>query len=86
MSPISIAVAVLATLAASAAVLVGSAWLLVRAARGRVENEWRALDRERQREIGAVMRGRLRAARLAHPRAVPRRDRVVLEIERRARR
>ncbi len=45
MSPIAIITAVLATLAASAAVLVGSAWLLVRAARARIEEQDRIAAR-----------------------------------------
>jgi len=44
-SPISIAVAVLATVAASAGVLVVAAWLLVRAARARIADQDRIAAR-----------------------------------------
>jgi len=90
-SPIAVLAAVLATMIASGAALSVAQWLLVRAARERaleeVARDWRHLDRERQRAIGALMRGRLRAARLAHPRVAPgRSQRVAVEAERHARR
>ena len=91
MSPIAVLAAVLATMIASGAALSVAHWLLVRAAEQRaldaLARDWRHLDRERQRAIGALMRGRLRAARLAHPRVTPRRsERVAVEAERHARR
>lgn len=45
MSPLAIAVAVLATVAASAAVLLVGAWLLVRAARARIAEQDRIAAR-----------------------------------------